>query len=69
MPTGFSNRLGLDRTVLTLSGQNLMWWDDCHCMDPDMNYLGGDTGGQSGFLAQPQSRKFLFSVRTAFGSR
>lgn len=69
MPSGISNRLGLDRTVLTLSGQNLYWWDDCHCMDPDMNYLGGDTGGQSGFLAQPQSRKFLFSVRTAFGAR
>lgn len=67
LPGAISDRAGLGRTTLTLSGQNLMWWDDCNCMDPDMNYLGGNTGGQSGFLAMPQSRKFLFSIRTAFG--
>jgi len=67
VPAAISNRVGLGRTTVTLSGQNLMWWDDCHCMDPDMNYLGGNTGGQSGFLAMPQSRKFLLSIRTSFG--
>jgi hypothetical protein len=67
VPDNIAGRVGLGRTVLTVSGQNLMWWDDCNCMDPDMNYLGGDTGGQSGFLAMPQSRKFLLSIRTSFG--
>jgi hypothetical protein len=67
VPAAVSDRVGLGRTTVTLSGQNLMWWDDCNCMDPDMNYLGGNTGGQSGFLAMPQSRKFLLSIRTSFG--
>jgi TonB-dependent SusC/RagA subfamily outer membrane receptor len=67
LPAGLSDRVGLGRTVVTLSGQNLMWWDDCNCMDPDMNYLGGSTLGQSGFLAMPQSRRFLLSIRTSFG--
>lgn len=66
LPLSFTNNLGLSRTTLTLSGQNLHWWDDCHCLDPDMNYLGGAVR-QSGFLAMPQSRKFLFSIRTGFG--
>ncbi len=67
LPTSIANLVGLGRTVLTLSGQNLHWWDDSNSVDPDMNYTGGSTGGQSGFLAMPQSRKFLFSVRTGFG--
>jgi hypothetical protein len=68
VPLEFSNRFGLGRTVLTLSGQNLHWWDDCNCMDPNMQYTGGSTfSNASGFLAMPQSRKFLFSVRTGFG--
>jgi TonB-dependent SusC/RagA subfamily outer membrane receptor len=66
LPLSFTNSLGLTRTTLTLSGQNLYWWDDCNCLDPDMNYLGGSVN-QSGFLAMPQSRKFLFSLRTGFG--
>jgi hypothetical protein len=30
LPAKVSDRVGLGRTVLTLSGQNLMWWDNCH---------------------------------------
>jgi hypothetical protein len=70
VPLSFTNMLGLSRTTLTLSGQNLHWWDDCNCLDPDMNWRGGNTtatGAESGFLAMPQSRKFLFSIRTGFG--
>ena len=58
--------VGLGRTSLTLSGYNLYWWDDCNCMDPSMQYQGGSSFGFSGFLAMPQPRKFLFSVRTSF---
>jgi len=67
VPMDFSNRFGFGRTVVTLSGQNLHWWDDCNCMDPNMQYQGGSSFGNSGFLAMPQSKKFLFSVRTGFG--
>ena len=58
MPARLSNRLGVGRTLLQLSGQNLMWWDHCHCVDPNMNYAGGDAFTiNSGFLAQPSPRQ------------
>ncbi len=67
MPEGFTSRFGLGRTVLTLAAKNVNWWDDCNCMDPNMNYQGGSSFGvSSGFLAQPQARQFLMSVRTTF---
>ena len=69
LPQGLVNRLGLGNTTLTLAGQNLMWWDDCHCMDPNMTYLGGSTdrGDEAqGFLAMPSPRMFKLSVRTSF---
>ncbi len=66
LPDGFGDRFGLGRTTVTLSGYNLYWWDDCNCMDPSMQFAGGSSFNFSGFLAMPQPRKFLFSVRTAF---
>jgi hypothetical protein len=67
VPESFSNRLGVSRTTVTLAGQNLQWWDHCHCMDPNMSYQGGaDFGEGAGFLGQPQPRMFKFSVRTTF---
>jgi hypothetical protein len=67
VPDGFTSRFGLGRTVLTLAAKNVQWWDDCHCMDPNMNYLGGaDLSQASSFLGQPQPRQFLLSVRTTF---
>ena len=67
-PTSFTSSLGLGRTSVTLSGQNLMWWDDCNCSDPSMAYRGGSATviSSSGFLAQPQPRTFIFSLRTTF---
>ena len=67
LPDRWSNRASLGRTQLTLSGQNLNWWDHCNCVDPNMNWAGGDSFGiASGFLAQPAPRQFRFSVRTKF---
>jgi len=66
LPASLSDGIGLGRTTVTLSGYNLYWWDDCHCMDPSMQYEAGDAFNFSGFLAMPQPRKFLFSVRTSF---
>lgn len=66
LPDGLLTPLGLGRTTLTLAGQNLYWWDDCNCGDPDMKYVPGSSTGFSGFLAMPQPRQFLFSMRTSF---
>jgi len=67
LPTGLIGAFGLGRTTLTVAAQNLYWWDDCHCRDPNMAYRGGaDFGFASGFLAMPQPRKFLATLRTSF---
>jgi hypothetical protein len=44
-----------------------MWWDHCHCVDPNMNYAGGDAFTiNSGFLAQPSPRQVRLTVNTRF---
>jgi len=68
VPQGMAGRLGLQRTTVTLSGYNLHWWDDCNCQDPSARDSAADTGlgSQQTFLALPQPRRFLLSVRTRF---
>jgi TonB-dependent starch-binding outer membrane protein SusC len=67
VPASLTERIGAGRTTLSLSGQNLMWWDDCNCVDPNMNYAGGDAFTiNSGFLAQPSPRSFRLALRTRF---
>ena len=67
LPEYLSSRMRAGRTTLTLSAQNLMWWDDCHCVDPNMNWAGADSFGfGSGFLAQPSPRIYRLQLRTKF---
>ena len=68
LPRGMAGRLGLQRTTVTLSGYNLHWWDDCNCQDPSAKYHAADTGdlANTAFLALPQPRRFVLSVRTRF---
>ena len=68
VPRGVAGRLGLQRTTITLSGYNLHWWDDCNCLDPNARNNTRDTGhGVTGvWMALPQPRRFLLSVRTQF---
>lgn len=66
LPDAFISGVGLGQTSLTLAGQNLMWWDDCNCADPNMQYAPGSTNNFSGFLAMPAARRFLLSLRTRF---
>ncbi|GMV05932.1 MAG: SusC/RagA family TonB-linked outer membrane protein [Gemmatimonadota bacterium] len=66
LPEWLSNRVGLQRSSLTLAGYNLYWWDDCHCPDPNQQYQGGDSFSTSPFLGLPQPRRFLLSFRTRF---
>jgi TonB-dependent SusC/RagA subfamily outer membrane receptor len=68
VPQALANMLGLQRTTVTVSGYNLHWWDDCNCQDPNTKYHATDVGGNASvaFLAVPQPRRFLLSVRTRF---
>ena len=67
IPERLLSRTNLGRTQLTVSGQNVMWWDHCHCVDPNMNWAGGDAFGiANGFLAQPAPRQYRLAIRTRF---
>jgi TonB-dependent SusC/RagA subfamily outer membrane receptor len=67
LPRGLIGRLGLGRTTITAAGQNVWWWDHCHCRDPNGTWQGGaDFGFNSDFLSTPQPRRFVATVRTVF---
>lgn len=67
VPERISSLFKTGRTSVSFAGQNLMWWDDCNCVDPNMNWAGADsfTIG-SGFLAQPSPRQYRLQIRTRF---
>ena len=65
VPDRYASRFGLGRTALTLSANNIMWWDQCHCNDPNSNWAGADSFGNGGaFLTDPSPRMFRMTVRT-----
>lgn len=66
LPETMSSMAGLQRTTLTLAAYNVHWWDNCNCPDPNQQYRGGSSFNTSPFLAVPQPRRFLFSLRTRF---
>ena len=67
IPARLTAAAGLGSSSLTLSGQNLWWWDHCNCTDPNMNWAGASAFGfNNGFLQQPAARLFRFSVKTRF---
>lgn len=67
VPERFAGRFGLGATTLTASAQNVMWWDHCHCVDPNMNYAGADPfNTNNGFLSDPSPRQYRFAIRTRF---
>ncbi|MBV6521652.1 MAG: Vitamin B12 transporter BtuB [Gemmatimonadaceae bacterium] len=67
VPEGVSNMFRVGRSSVTLSGQNLMWWDDCNCVDPNMNWAGASSFSfNNGFLMQPAPRVFRLQIRTRF---
>jgi TonB-dependent SusC/RagA subfamily outer membrane receptor len=70
VPESWTSKIGLGPTDIIFSGQNVWWWDDCNCEDPNKQYTQGAYygnnlyGGQSGFLAMPQARTFLLTIKT-----
>ena len=65
VPRGTGVLTNLEGATFTLSGYNLYWWDDCNCPDPGQQYRADDFD-TSPFMALPQPRRFLLSVRTTF---
>ncbi len=67
VPERLSGMFRAGPTSLTLSGQNVWWWDDCNCVDPNMNWAGASSFNFSnGFLMQPAPRIFRMQIRTRF---
>src|SRR5438067_2790353 len=66
VPERFSGRFGFGRTQLSVSGQNVMWWDRCHCVDPNQAWAGADPFTVGGFLSQPSPRTYRIALRTRF---
>jgi TonB-dependent SusC/RagA subfamily outer membrane receptor len=67
VPERLSSMLKTGQTSVTLTGQNVWWWDDCNCVDPNMNWAGASSFTFSnGFLMQPAPRVFRVQVRTRF---
>ena len=67
VPERLSGSLGAGPTAITLSGQNVWWWDDCNCVDPNMNWGGSESFiFNDGFLMQPAPRVFRVQIRTRF---
>ena len=67
VPARLSSQFGAGSTSITLSGQNVWWWDDCNCVDPNMNWAGASSFTfNSGFLMQPAPRVFRMQIRTRF---
>ena len=67
VPARLTSQFRAGTTTLTLSGQNVWWWDDCNCVDPNMNWAGASSFTfNSGFLMQPAPRVFRMQIRTRF---
>jgi hypothetical protein len=59
--------MGTGPTSITLTGQNIMWWDHCNCVDPNMNWGGADSFTfNDGFLMQPAPRVWRIRFQTRF---
>jgi TonB-dependent SusC/RagA subfamily outer membrane receptor len=67
VPARLASQFGTGSTSITLSGQNVWWWDDCNCVDPNMNWAGASSFTfNNGFLMQPAPRVFRMQIRTRF---
>jgi hypothetical protein len=67
VPDHLSGSIGAGPTSITLSGQNLWWWDNCNCVDPNMNWAGASSFTfNNGFLMQPAPRVVRMQIRTRF---
>jgi TonB-dependent SusC/RagA subfamily outer membrane receptor len=65
VPSRYSSMVRLGRTAITLSASNVMWWDHCHCNDPNSTWGGADSfGTNESVLTDPSPRLFRMFIRT-----
>jgi len=67
VPDRWAQAVRFGKTNVTLAANNIMWWDNCHCNDPNSNWAGADPFGNNGaFLTDPSPRLFRMTIRTRF---
>ena len=67
VPSRYSTAMRLGRTGVTLSASNVMWWDHCHCNDPNSTWGGADSfGTNESVLTDPSPRLYRMMIRTRF---
>jgi hypothetical protein len=65
VPSRYSSLLRLGRTGVTFSASNIMWWDHCHCNDPNSTWGGADSfGTNESVFTDPSPRLFRMIIRT-----
>ncbi len=67
VPSRISSAFGVGRSTVTLSANNVMWWDHCHCTDPNSTWGGADSyGTYESVLTDPSPRTYRLLIRTRF---
>jgi TonB-dependent starch-binding outer membrane protein SusC len=67
VPLRLASRLGFGRTIVSLAANNVMWWDHCHCTDPNSTWGGADSFGvNESVLTDPSPRTFRLTIGTHF---
>jgi TonB-dependent SusC/RagA subfamily outer membrane receptor len=67
LPDRYSSAVGVGRTAITVSANNVMWWDHCHCNDPNSTWGGADSfGTNESVLTDPSPRTYRLMIRTRF---
>jgi hypothetical protein len=67
VPQAYSNMVRFGRTSVIFSANNIMWWDHCHCTDPNSTWGGASSfGTYESVLTDPSPRTYRMVVRTRF---
>jgi hypothetical protein len=67
VPARLVSGIGLGRTTVSLAVNNVMWWDNCHCTDPNSTWGGADSFGvNESVLTDPSPRTVRLFIATRF---
>ena len=67
VPDRLSAAAGFSHTTITVAANNVMWWDHCHCNDPNSTWGGASSfGTNESVLTDPSPRTYRLMIRTRF---
>ncbi|MDQ3309484.1 MAG: TonB-dependent receptor, partial [Gemmatimonadota bacterium] len=66
VPGGWTQRLGVERTTVSLAGRNLAIWTDYEGADPELNFSGNADFTRSDYASVPMIRRVVASVNFSF---